>query len=48
MVVSFTTLKAVPAVPPKLAAVAAENPQPVTLMLVPPRWEPVAGLMVCT
>jgi hypothetical protein len=41
--VSLTTAKAVPAVPPKEQDVAPENPQPVTVTALPPRWEPDAG-----
>jgi hypothetical protein len=33
---SLTTVKAVPGVAPKFTAVAAENPQPLTVTAVPP------------
>ncbi len=44
MVVSFTTVKAVPAVPPKVAPVAPVNPVPVIVTAVPPAAGPLVGV----
>ena len=43
IVLSFTTVKAVPLTPAKLAAVAAVRPHPLIVTVVPPKCEPDAG-----
>ncbi len=46
--VSLTTLSEVPAVAPKLAAVAPVNPVPLTVTVVPPPAGPLVGLTPVT
>ena len=48
IVVSFTTVKAVPFTPAKVAAVAALNPQPEMVTGVVAVWLPVFGLTLRT
>jgi hypothetical protein len=45
---SLTTVKLVPGVAPKRQAEAAKKPHPVSVVLVPPVWEPVFGEMLWT